>query len=118
RKKPAPYSLVWHLNCKYRFQHINPNGDFPMSYYQVSLRGRPVAIVKTIDLAQTIARCRRRGYYAIEKLENGEDVPSATKRQQKTSAPKRPVKTTSKLGKSRTGKTARKQPSPKPSNSR
>ena len=89
-----------------------------MSYYQVTLRGRPVAIVTTIDLARTIVRCRRHGYYAIEKLENGDDVPSGTKRPQKTSAPKRPVKTTSKLGKSRTGKTARKQPSPKRSKSR
>ena len=89
-----------------------------MSYYQVSVRGRPIAIVKTIDLAQTIVRCRRRGYYAIEKVENGEDVPSHTKRQQKSSASKRPVKTASKPGKARTGKTARKQPSPKRSKSR
>jgi hypothetical protein len=89
-----------------------------MSYYQVSLRGRPVAIVKTIDLAQTIARCRRRGYYAIDKLESGEDFPARTKRHQKTSAPKRPGKTTSKRGTSRTKKTARKPLSPKPSKSR
>jgi hypothetical protein len=89
-----------------------------MSYYQVSLRGRPVAIVKTFDLAQTIVRCRRRGYYAIDKLESGEDVPSRTVRLQKTSAPKRPGKTTSKRGRSRTKKTAGKPLSPKPSKSR
>jgi hypothetical protein len=89
-----------------------------MSYiYEVSHHGRPVAIVKTIDLAQAIVRCRRPGYYAIEKVDSGEDVPFRTKRHQKMSALMRPVKSRSKLGRSRTRTTARRPLSPKPSNS-
>ena len=75
-----------------------------MSYYQVSHRGRPVAIVKTIDLARTIVRCRRAGYYAIEKVENGEDLPSSTKLNQNASVPKHLGKTTSRFARSRTTK--------------
>jgi hypothetical protein len=89
-----------------------------MSYYQVSLRGRPVAIVKTIDLARTIVRCRRHGYYAIKKVESGEDIPSGTKLHQNTSAPKREGKTTSTSVRSRTSKSATKARSRKSSKSR
>jgi hypothetical protein len=89
-----------------------------MSYYQVSHRGHPVAIVKTIDLAQTIVRCRRRGYYAIEKVANGEDIPSRAKLRQKTPARKRKIKTPSKLGRSRTSKSAAKAPTRKLGKSR
>ena len=79
-----------------------------MSYYQVSLRGRPVAIVKTIDLARTIVQCRRHGYYAIKKVESGEDIPSSTKPHQNTSAPKREGKTTPKSARSTTSRSAAK----------
>jgi hypothetical protein len=95
-----------------------------MSYYQISHRGYPVAIVKTIDLARTITKCRRRGYYAIEKVENGEEIPSSTKLQQNTSAPKHlgktthVGKTTSRFARSRTTKVAAKAPARKPSKSR
>ena len=89
-----------------------------MSYYQVSLRGRPVAIVKTIDLARTIVRCRRHGYYAIEKVESGEDIPSSTKLHQNTSVPKREGKRTSNSVRSRTSKSAAKAPPRKLSKSR
>jgi hypothetical protein len=88
-----------------------------MNYYQISLRGHPVAIVKTIELAQTIVRCRRRGYYAIEKLESGEDIASSTRSHQKTSAPKRPGKTASKFARSGASKSAAKAHSRKPSKS-
>jgi hypothetical protein len=90
-----------------------------MTYYQVSLRGHPVALVKTIDLARTIVRCRRRGYYAVEKVESVDDIPLRIKQHQKTSAPKRPAKTTSKLGKSKSrSKTVGKPLSPTRSKSR
>jgi hypothetical protein len=89
-----------------------------MTYYQISVRGNPVAIVKTIDLAQTIVRCRRRGYYAIEKVESGKDIPSSTKLHQNTSAPKRPGNATSKFTRSRTSKTAANAASRKPSKAR
>jgi hypothetical protein len=89
-----------------------------MSYYQVSLRGRPVAIVKTIDLAQRIVPCRRRGQYAIDEVESGEDIPSTTELHQNASAPKRLGNTTSKSERSRTSKIAAKAPSRKPSRSR
>jgi hypothetical protein len=89
-----------------------------MTYYQVSLRGRPVAIVKTIDLARTIVRCRRHGYYAIKMVESGEDIPSGAKLHQKSSVPKREGKRTSNSVRSRTSKSATKAPSRKPSKSR
>ena len=66
-----------------------------MNYYLVGLRGRPVAIVKTIELAQKIVRCRRRGYYAIEAIELDEGIPSAATRHPKTPAARRSVKTAS-----------------------
>jgi hypothetical protein len=88
-----------------------------MSYYQVNLRGHPVAIVKTIDMAETIVRCRRRGHYVIEKFEGGEDIPSSTKLRQKTPTPKRSGRTTSKLARPRACNTTKKALSGKPARS-
>ena len=89
-----------------------------MSYYEVSHRGHLVAIVKTIELAQKIVRCRRRGYYAIQKVESDAGSRSRIKQLHTPSAPKRQVKRTPKPASSRATKTARKSPSPNPGKSR
>jgi hypothetical protein len=84
-----------------------------MGYYQVSLRGRPVAFVKTIDMVQKIVRCRRHGYYSVEKLECGADFSSGAKGNPKNAAANGRLKSTSDLGKRSAYKAAGKVSRPK-----
>ena len=63
------------LNCAsvacFKFQHfaLSTSMGLSMSYYQIIRRGKPVAFVTSIAMAHRIVRCRRVGYYAIEKIE-------------------------------------------------
>jgi hypothetical protein len=115
----ASMSAMWHSNCVHQSRALqvdSSSGSSPVNYYQVSLRGRPVAVVRTIELAQKIVRCRRRGYYAIEAIELDERIPTTAKRHPKTPAARRSVNTASHhrrlgarkaLGKSPTAKSRR-----------
>jgi hypothetical protein len=91
-----------------------------MSYYQIIRRGKPIAFVTSIAMAHRIVRCRRVGYYAIEKIEIGDGAPSASaiKRHRKPLGAKRSVKSAASLGRSKASAAAEKLPSPKSSKPR
>ena len=71
-----------------------------MSYYLVRHRGDPVAVVDAIELAQRIVRCRRRGHYSIEMIENDAGISTSNNRHPNLSVPRRAVKIASDHGES------------------
>jgi hypothetical protein len=40
----------------------------PMTFYQISHEGDPIAIVNSVGLAREIARCQAPGYYQVDEI--------------------------------------------------
>jgi hypothetical protein len=78
-----PRSLIWHTGCVRRvgaFPSGSSDGTFPVISYMVSHRGQPIAMVRKIQLANEIARCRPRGYYAVQGFSIEGGIPARAKR--------------------------------------
>jgi hypothetical protein len=91
-----------------------------MIYYQIIRRGKPVAFVTTIGMARRIVRCRRAGYYAIEKIEieDGGPSASATERDPKPAGANRSLKSAARPVRSKASAVGGKAPSAKSLKSR